>query len=314
MTQHITIGADDAGQRLDRYLKTQQKISYHAVQKFLRTGRIRVNKKRKSADYRLLLGDIISLPEMISKQESSASQPQAHQHSVPKDLVMGQNQDFLWLNKPAGLASQGGSGLRTNLDAMLPLLNPKGGSKLRLVHRLDKDTSGVMIIAMNREAATLASAAFADKQIQKYYLAIISGRLPKKSGVIDMPLKRDAQKVSADPSGEPAISHYHLLANNDKDDALVMLMPVTGRTHQLRVHMNHIGAMIIGDKKYPLQTVSPEISSKYLCLHAYRLCWQQEGLDVSIAPPPHFTDILTKAGLAMPDAQTLQRIMQKYQL
>ncbi len=301
---YITIDADNDGQRLDRFLKSHSEMNYISIQKSLRTGRIRVNKKRKNHDYRLQENDIISLPEFaIAKLETQKPKYQ----TLPENFIITQNDDFLIINKPAGLASQGGSKLNYHLDGLLEQFCNDDGVKPRLVHRLDKETSGVMLTARNRDAASLAVNAFTQKHITKYYLAIVAGKMPANQGVIDAPLLRTSQKVVVDEKGDNAITHYHLLSQKN-NLALLLLMPITGRTHQLRVHLTTVNAMIIGDTKYQAEKKVniPIKTDKHLYLHAYQLKWDK--IDAIAPLPEYFTDLLERAELKMPSQEKLKKL------
>ena len=322
MVQIITITPDDDGQRLDRFLRNKG-MNYVLVQKSLRNGRIRVNKQRKSPDYRLQQGDMIALPAVVTPQKYSPTDAPISKPVSPRppaDFIIKQTDDFLLINKPAGLASQGGSKLQRHLDGMLEHFCDEAGVKPRLTHRLDKQTSGVMLIARSRNSATRAAEAFANKHINKYYLAVISGKTPASEGMIDLPLLRTPQKMLVDEQGDKAQTRYMILSQKG-EFALILLMPLTGRTHQLRVHLVNVGAMIVGESKYKRNNSK----DKNLYLHAYRLHWHFQGLpqmkkgddeiDVTAPMPDYFNALMAEKNLHLPaPAKLAQKMKQLTQM
>ena len=180
------------------------------------------------------------------------------------------------------MAVQGGSGIKLSIDDILPDLKFNKNQNPRLVHRLDKDTSGILLIAINRQSADILTLAFKNKQIEKTYIAVVKGKPSQKSGVIDLPLIKKFQgkneKIYVDKQlGKQAITYYKILKYNKKlDCSLLELKPITGRTHQLRVHLKEIGHVIIGDYKYGgknanIQDNTPQNSKNRLQLHATRI-------------------------------------------
>ena len=173
-----------------------------------------------------------------------------------KSSIIFQDQNIIILNKKSGLAVQGGSGISTSVDDILPYLKFENIQNPKLVHRLDKDTSGILLIARNKDASTLLTSYFKNKKIEKTYIALVKGRLSKDEGKIQMPLIKKYQgkneKVYKDDVlGKEAVTYYKLLQYYpDKDISAVKVNPITGRTHQIRVHLKEIGHPIIGDFKY----------------------------------------------------------------
>ena len=184
-----------------------------------------------------------------------------------EDRIIFEDEDFCVFNKPSGLAVQGGSGIKRHVDGLFKYF--KEGITYRLVHRLDRDTSGVLILAKTAETAQYFANLFKTRKIQKSYLALVHGRIKNQKGTIDAPLKKDMcddiEKMIVSDDGKEAITKYRELAKNGRL-TLVQLQPLTGRTHQLRVHMQHLGYPIVGDYKYG----APKNKQKNrLHLHAY---------------------------------------------
>jgi 23S rRNA pseudouridine955/2504/2580 synthase len=176
------------------------------------------------------------------------------QNKMLMESVLYVDQQVLAINKPAGLAVQGGQKIKQNLDSMLDCLTFDADERPRLVHRLDKNTSGVLVLARNRDAAVMLSEAFRSKQTRKLYWAIVKGVPKPLFGNVDLPLVKKpvsgSDKVIVDKKGKRAITKYRVVENAGRKAAWLALEPVTGRTHQLRVHCNELGTPILGDGKY----------------------------------------------------------------
>ncbi|CAK0762449.1 Pseudouridine synthase [uncultured Gammaproteobacteria bacterium] len=290
---HIaTTTADDTDTRLDRWLRRRVPglIQAH-LEKLLRNGRIRVDDRIAKANTRLQPEQAVSWPADLAtavapppKPKISAGPNAAAEREVARlqALVLYRDADVLVLNKPAGLAVQGGTGTSRHLDAMLDALKFEASERPRLVHRLDKDTSGVLILARSVFAAAKLAEAFRSKTCRKTYCALTAGVPNPFQGRIDLALSRrpDAAhgaRITADEKdGQSAVTLYQVLDHAGKRAALVAMWPLTGRTHQLRVHMAELGTPILGDDRYGI-TRDPEVSpvggglSKRLHLHAFRL-------------------------------------------
>lgn len=313
--QKIIVAFRDEGMRLDRWFKLYvPQMSHIALQKALRKGHVRVDGKRAKASDRVEKGQEIRIPPV---DENAPAKPHVKKDYVPskealatlKHAILFENKEVAIINKPQGLAVQGGSGQKQNVDAMLPFLFSHAEEKAKLVHRIDKDTTGLLIIAKTRKAAAQLTESFKKKQIQKRYLALVMGVPHPRQGDINLPLAKGdvgagKEKMQIDHErGQKALSRYRVIDFAHQKAALVELEPVTGRTHQLRVHMAAIGHPIVGDMKYGGKEAVLDKAEKKLHLHA----WQVELPPLPFLPknkqfkaplPPHLEAILAFLGLS----------------
>ena len=282
----ITINADEASMRLDRMLRNRfAGLSQGAIEKHLRQGKIRVNGKRIKAAHRLAAGEEVSVPHEfaeITPRAKSAPPPAPEVVAMLRQGVIYENNDFLALNKPSGLAVQGGAETPQHIDGALSTAFA-GGADFRLVHRLDRDTSGVLLVAKTTASARKLAQGFAGRGHKKTYLALVLGTPPEAHGIITAPLikagGRGHEKMVVDAeAGKPAETAYTCLESHEEKVSLMLLEPRTGRTHQLRAHTLSIGCPILGDGKYGGRAAFPHQAVKRLCLHAVRL-------DIVGAPP-----------------------------
>ncbi len=255
----LTISRDEAGMRVDRWFKQRFPGLGHArLQKLLRTGQVRVDGGRVKSGVRLEQGQKVRVPPLRAsgaKPERTAPSFSKADAKELKARILHRDKDVLVIDKPAGLAVQGGTKIHRNLDAMLDALRFDAPDKPRLVHRLDKDTSGVLVLARNPHAARKLTAAFRSKKVRKLYWAVVAGVPSPAEGTVDMPLAKSAaggkEKVTArGPGGKKAVTHFQVIDKAGRKAAWVAFEPLTGRTHQLRVHALALETPILGDGKY----------------------------------------------------------------
>lgn len=283
------IAAADDGIRLDRWFKRHRAdISHALLEKHLRKGTVRLDGKKAKASDRIAAGQSVSIPP-IEKMESIVpkKRPKLSEEETRdlQSLVLYRDDKVIAFNKPAGLAVQGGTGLGgNNLDDKLDALRFDLRERPRLVHRLDKDTSGVLLLARTPQAAKVLTERFAGKDVRKIYWALVVGRLEVEQGMIDLPLLKEErgqhskiveEKVGVDPErGKRAVTYYRVVESLGHTLSWVEMWPVTGRTHQLRVHMAAIGHPIVGDGKYGGKDAFVEGSMdlpRQMHLHARRI-------------------------------------------
>ena len=312
---------DDDDIRLDRWFKRHHPaLSQVALQKALRKKDVKVNGKKVEPKHHVMAGDEIAVKPFVLEQavKQRASDPKTHkpesrplteqQIQETKWMVMEQTKDAILLNKPAGLAVQGGSGIKDSIDARLYALRDEQGNRPKLTHRLDKDTSGVLLLARNAKSAARYAKAFSSKQTTKVYWALVMGSPEIREGTIDLPLDKQqggaGERMVVTEKGKRALTHYRVIDALGENMSWVELMPVTGRTHQLRVHMMEIGHPIVGDGKYGGREAFPSNTAlrlpKQLHLHARRLI--MPGEFDHIAPlPPHMVETWKLLGLSKDD-------------
>lgn len=266
------IKKDDNDSRLDRWLHKNQLVnSVVEAQKLVRSGKIRINEDKVKINARVLEGDVVSYPDIrVKKIEKARYNPTKQDKELLLKSVLYKDDNVIVINKPAGLAVQGGSGSFKNLDAMLDVLKFDSDIRPKLVHRLDKHTSGAFVIARNNQSAKKLQSWFKNKNINKVYWAMSLGAPSKNEGVIDAPLLKKLggnEKVIVSDDGKEARTGYKVLKKYAKT-SLIECYPETGRMHQIRVHLNYIGHPIIGDGKYGGKRVYLKNFDDNMHLHA----------------------------------------------
>ena len=262
--QQIEITKADSDSRLDRWFKRRfPHIAHGRVEKLLRTGQLRVNGKRAKGNYRLSAGEIIRVPPLPEPSEIKTNRPMSEDDvNFMRGLVIYEDHELIALNKPTGLAVQGGSKTIRHIDGLLPAL----GEGCRLVHRLDRDTSGVLLVAKSVAAAAKIGKAFQSRCAEKIYWGITNGVIKPTSGEIKGYMakgrldnrfgnKHEGKEVmEAVRHGTPGAKHartlYQTIGTAGNKAAWVVMQPLTGRTHQLRLHMQLLGAPLAGDPRY----------------------------------------------------------------
>jgi len=271
LSKVLTCDQDDI--RVDRFVRRHfPNFPQSILEKALRGKHIKVNDLKAKSNDRLKKEDQVSFLKDYAQFETVVDQTETRVLSKTdrqfiEDRIIFEDEDFCVFNKPSGLAVQGGSGIKRHVDGLFKYF--KEGITYRLVHRLDRDTSGVLILAKTAETAQYFANLFKTRKIQKTYLALVHGRIKNQKGTIDAPLKKDMcddiEKMVVSDDGKEAITKYKELAKIQRL-TLVQLQPLTGRTHQLRVHMQYLGYPIVGDYKYGAPKNKQKIR---LHLHAY---------------------------------------------
>ena len=319
--QNIEVEEADAGARLDRWFKRKfPHIPHGRVEKLLRTGQLRVDGKRAKGNFRVDTGQMIRIPPLpdptVQKSKPRVSDKDA---ALIRDMVLYEDDDLYALNKPAGLAVQGGTNTFRHIDGMLPVLGSKSVTP-RLVHRLDRDTSGLLIVAKNAKAAAWLGKAFQSRRARKVYWGITNGVPRPGEGEIKGYMAKDEgpmgrEIMTAVKHGTPGAKHartlYQVVSEAGKRAAWVVMQPLTGRKHQLRLHMELLGTPIVYDPKYHSDREQPGGLDEILHLHARELSLPRpDGSVINlIAPiPDHFELAFNLLGF---DARTKIDLMEE---
>jgi 23S rRNA pseudouridine955/2504/2580 synthase len=260
--QTLAVTADENNMRVDRFLEARfPGLSFSHIQRIVRKGELRVDGKRADSKDRLQEGQSVRIPPLrldVPKGGGQLSEAATKTLQSLKDMILYEDADVMVLNKPAGLAVQGGSGTTRHIDQMLEVMRDAKGQKPRLVHRLDKETAGCLLVAKTRYAATALTGSFRQRSARKIYWALVAGVPKPKQGRISTYLAKEVgeedtiMRIAAhgDEGASHAVTYYAVVETSAQKLAWVSLKPVTGRTHQLRAHMAHIDHAIVGDPKY----------------------------------------------------------------
>jgi len=307
----FTVAGDDDGIRLDRWFKRHMPdVSFNIVSRWARTGQLRLDGKKATPGDRIALGQKIRVPPIeatparTARPERKLVELTEDEQRFVRDMVIHSDSAAFVLNKPPGLATQGGSKTNQHLDRLLDGLADESG-RPKLVHRLDKDTSGALLVARTARAAGLFSKAFSGRTARKIYWALVVGVPDRDEGTIDAPLAKQpgtgGEKMHiSEEHGLPARTKWRVIDHAGNRAAWVELQPLTGRTHQLRAHMAAIGHPIIGDAKYGgAEAFLTGGVSRKLHLHARRIRIDSPDgpkIDVTAELPPHFAESLAMLG------------------
>jgi 23S rRNA pseudouridine955/2504/2580 synthase len=319
--RQFTVGPDDDGVRLDRWFKRHlPQVGFGMVSKWARTGQLRVDGKRAKPEDRLTTGQVLRVPPGgdTAPRKREPRPLTDEQRAAAEAMLIARTDSALVLNKPPGLATQGGTRTLSHVDGLLDAYASEDEPRPRLVHRLDKDTSGVLLVARTPGSAAFFSRRFSGRSARKVYWALVVGVPEVSEGLIDAPIAKQpgtgGEKMHVDEeAGQPAKTRYRVLDRAGNRAAWLELEPLTGRTHQLRVHCAAIGHPIVGDGKYGGQEafLTGSISRK-MHLHARRLIIDAPDsdrkaggkIDVTAELPEHFAASMEQLGFdpALSDA------------
>lgn len=287
------IDSERAGQRLDNYLLSQLKgVPRSHVYRLLRSGQVRVNSGRVGPGYRIKAGDRVRIPPVAQARER-VRKSGVRAFAWLAQRIVYEDQRLIVLDKPAGLAVHGGSGIELGCIEMLRNLKPQERA-LELVHRLDRDTSGCLLIAKRRSTLRALHALLRGHRIDKHYLTLVAGSWPRELVTIEAPLRADRiggeARVRVATDGKEARTEFELVRRFDRTATLVAVRLATGRTHQIRVHTAHAGYPIIGDERYGDRRVNESFAArglKRMFLHASAVAfeWPESGLPFGLCIP-----------------------------
>jgi len=274
----LEIDVDSSGQRLDNYLTRVLKgVPRTRLYRALRKGEVRVNKGRVRPDYRLVAGDIVRIPPLHQPEPGERPTIPRYWSELLTRRLVYEDGDLLVLNKPSGLAVHGGSGLNFGLIECLRQMRPDD-RYLELVHRLDRDTSGLILIARRPAVLRELHRQLREKHVDKRYLALVAGSWPKNQRIVEAPLQKNVlqsgeRMVRVNQEGKRAVTEFSIVERL-RGATLIEARPITGRTHQIRVHAQHAGFPLCGDEKYSDERTAgftQRLGIKRLFLHAQSL-------------------------------------------
>ncbi|MEZ8989034.1 23S rRNA pseudouridine(955/2504/2580) synthase RluC [Vibrio breoganii] len=283
--QFVDIDSDMAGQRIDNFLRNQLKaIPKSMVYRIVRKGEVRVNKKRVKAEYKLQAGDIVRIPPVTlpATEEAPALSTKLNKVSELEHCILYEDEHVLILNKPSGTAVHGGSGLKFGAIEALRALRPEARF-LELVHRIDRDTSGILLIAKKRSALRHLQAQFREKTVQKYYFALVMGEWKSSIRKVTAPLIKNEVNsiVRVNPNGKASETRFKIIEKLN-NATLLQASPITGRTHQIRVHTQYVGHPIAWDDRYGdrrFDAFTGKVGLDRLFLHAANIKFIHPGTE-----------------------------------
>ncbi|HVF33839.1 MAG TPA: RluA family pseudouridine synthase [Candidatus Saccharimonadia bacterium] len=290
--RQVLVDGERDGQRVDNFLFGLLKgVPKTHVYRLLRTGQVRINGRRAKPDTRIAGGDLVRVPPVRIAPATEA--PRASERSLESlaSRIVFEDRNFIAIDKPSGLASHGGSGIRLGAIEQIRQLRPD--ESLELVHRLDRDTSGVLLFARRRSALTGVQAQIREGRVRKRYLSLLAGRLPQARTFVDVALRKQVlqggeRMVRVDPEGKASRSEFRVLQQHG-DFSYVEIVIDTGRTHQIRVHAQHLGAPVAGDDKYGDAEANRRLREhglRRLFLHAAELAFElPDGTRYHLAAP-----------------------------
>jgi 23S rRNA pseudouridine955/2504/2580 synthase len=281
----VEIDDDMAGQRIDNFLRNQLKnIPKSLIYRIIRKGEVRVNKKRIKAEYKLQGGDLVRIPPVTVEQTEQEDIPSTKLNRVAEleHCILYEDEHMLILNKPSGTAVHGGSGLKFGAIEALRALRPQARF-LELVHRIDRDTSGILLVAKKRSALRHLQAQFRNKTVQKYYFALVMGEWKTSCRKVTAPLLKNEVNsiVRVNPKGKPSETRFKVL-ERFTNATLVQASPITGRTHQIRVHTQYTGHPIAWDDRYGdrrFDAYTGKVGLNRLFLHAANIKFTHPGTE-----------------------------------
>ncbi len=301
----VKVKEADDGMRLNRwFLKYYPLLTMGRLQKLLRTKQIKVDGKKAEANLKLSLGQEIRIPPLDNeKAQNNPAFVSKSDTEFIKSKVLFKDNNIIVLNKPSGLAVQGGTNTERHIDGMLEALKFELEEKPKLVHRIDKDTSGILVLARNRKYAEILTKAFREHNLKKTYLVLTLNKPKLTSGEIKAPLEKIKEKMEVVEDGKRAVTAFELLDCVGEKFSLIEAEPLTGRTHQIRAHMEYLGCPIVGDDKYyGKQRVKHSNLSPKLHLHAYKIdlsAIYNKRLVVKAPIPDYFVKDMNFLGLEL---------------